>query len=110
METTLYYDRTAYCERTARVNHPEVTYEWVARIVDKPGHTQVGKAVQEPAIGSLKLKVYYDPETDTLSLWNGRPASEGGDVGEGLTADYDAEGEVVGITLDGAAKLLTPYL
>jgi uncharacterized protein YuzE len=59
---------------------------------------------------SLKLKIDYDPETDTLSLWNGRPACEGGEVGEGLTADFDADGEVVGITLDGAVKLLTPYL
>jgi uncharacterized protein YuzE len=59
---------------------------------------------------SLELKIYYDPETDTLSLWNGRPACEGGEVGEGLTADFDADGEVVGITLDGALKLLTPYL
>ena len=66
--------------------------------------------MQESIAGSLKLAVYYDPETDTLSLWNGRPACEGGEVGEGLTADYDAEGEVVGITLDGASKLLTPYL
>ena len=57
-----------------------------------------------------KLKVFYDPETDTLSLWNGRSACEGEEVGEGLTVDYDAEGEVVGITLDGAKKLLGPYL
>ena len=66
--------------------------------------------MQESRVESLKLTVYYDPETDTLSLWNGRPACEGGEVGEGLTADYDADGEVVGITLDGASKLLTPYL
>ena len=59
---------------------------------------------------SLQLKIDYDPETDTLSLWNGRPACEGSEVGEGLTADFDADGEVVGITLDGAVKLLTPYL
>ena len=70
----------------------------------------VGKAMKESTIESLKLKVFYDPETDTLSLWNGRPACEGGEVGEGLTADYDADGDVVGVTLDGAAKLLTPYL
>ena len=57
-----------------------------------------------------KLKVFYDPETDTLSLWNGRPACEGEEVGEGLIADYDSDGEVVGITLDGALKLLGPYL
>jgi uncharacterized protein YuzE len=66
--------------------------------------------MQESRVESLKLTVYYDPETDTLSLWNGRPACEGGEVGEGLTADFDTEGEVVGITLDGAAKLLAPYL
>ena len=66
--------------------------------------------MQKSTIQSLKLQVYYDPETDTLSLWNGCPASEGGDVAEGLIADYDADGEVVGITLDGAAKLLTPYI
>ena len=39
------------------------------------------------------LNVYYDSETDTLSLWNGRPASEGADVADNLTADFDAEGE-----------------
>ena len=59
---------------------------------------------------SNRLKVFYDSETDTLSLWNGRPACEGSDVGEGLTADLDGDGEVVGITLDGASKLLTPYI
>ena len=58
----------------------------------------------------LKLQVYYDPETDTLSLWNGLPACEASEVGEGLTADFDADGEVVGITLDGASRLLTPHI
>ena len=66
--------------------------------------------MEDSTTQSLKLKVFYNPETDTLSLWNRLPACEGGEVGEGLTADYDADGDVVGITLDGAAKLLTPYL
>ena len=66
--------------------------------------------MQESTTQLLKLRVFYDPETDTLSLWNGLPACEGGEVGEGLTADYDADGDVVGITLDGAAKLLKLYL
>ena len=30
----------------------------------------------------MMLEVYYDSETDTLSLWNGRPASEGADVAD----------------------------
>lgn len=54
----------------------------------------------------MKLNVYYDSETDTLSLWNGQPASEGADVAENLTADFDAEGEVVGFTLEHAAEIL----
>ena len=54
----------------------------------------------------MKLSVYYDRDTDTLSLWNGQPASEGADVADNLTADFDAEGEVVGFTLEHAAELL----
>ena len=54
----------------------------------------------------VKLNVYYDSETDTLSLWNGKPASEGADVAENLTVDFDAEGEVVGFTLERASEML----
>ena len=54
----------------------------------------------------MKLDVYYDSETDTLSLWNGQPASAGADVAENLTVDLDAEGEVVGFTLDHASEML----
>ena len=54
----------------------------------------------------MKLNVYYDSDTDTLSLWNGKPASEGADVAENLTADFDAEGEVVGFTLEHASEIL----
>ncbi len=58
----------------------------------------------------MKLNIYYDTETDTLSLWNGQPANEGADVAESLTADLNAEGEVVGFTLEHAAKLLESVL
>ena len=58
----------------------------------------------------MKLSVYYDSETDTLSLWNGQPASEGADVADNLIADFDAEGEVVGFTLEHAAELLGSVL
>ena len=66
--------------------------------------------MNETLISSSKLQVYYDPETDTLSLWNGHPACEASEVGEGLTADFDSEGEVVGFTLDGAMRLLGSHL
>ena len=58
----------------------------------------------------MKLDIYYDSETDTLSLWNGRSAIEGADVAENLVADFDGEGEVVGFTLEHAAELLSSVL
>ena len=54
----------------------------------------------------MKLNIYYDAETDTLSLWNGVPASEGEDVAEHLVADFDNDGNVVGFTLEHAGKVL----
>ena len=54
----------------------------------------------------MKLNIYYDAESDTLSLWNGVPASEGEDVADNLVADYASDGCVVGFTLEHAAKVL----
>lgn len=58
----------------------------------------------------MKLDIYYDSETDTLSLWNGRPGNEGADVAENLIVDFGRDGEVIGFTLDHAAELLGPFL
>ena len=54
----------------------------------------------------MKLSIYYDSETDTLSLWNGQPADEGADVADNLTVDLNEDGDVVGFTLEHAAELL----
>ena len=70
----------------------------------------------------MKLDIRYFSDTDTLSLWNGRPASDGGDLiatgalsvdddaDGGVTgdviADYDADGKVVGFTIEHASELL----
>ena len=56
------------------------------------------------------LDIYYDPVSDTLSLWNGSPAGYGEMVAKHLTAESNPDGEVVGITLEHAAQLLKPYL
>ena len=55
---------------------------------------------------TMKLKIHYDKETDTLSLWNGNPASEADDVADNLVVDFDDDGEVVGFTLEHATALL----
>ena len=70
----------------------------------------------------MKLEIAYFSDTDTLSLWNGKPASEGGDLiamgalifednaNGGVTgdviADYDSDGRVVGFTIEHAVELL----
>ena len=54
----------------------------------------------------MKLNIYYDAETDTLSVWNGVPASEGEDVAEHLVADFNDDGDVVGFTLEHAGEVL----
>lgn len=58
----------------------------------------------------MALKISYYADTDTLSMWNGQPASEAEAVDDYLIVDFAADGSVVGITLDHAAKLLAPIL
>ena len=58
----------------------------------------------------MALKISYFESTDTLSLWNGQPASEAESVDDYLIVDFAADGSVVGITLDHAAELLGAIL
>ena len=55
----------------------------------------------------MKLKIYYDPETDTLDIGNGRPGSDGQPVAERLVAFFDENDEVVSITLENASEVLS---
>ena len=58
----------------------------------------------------MKLDIFYDPESDTLDIGNGKPASEGYDVADRLSAHVDSEGDVVFFTLENAVEVLAPYL
>ena len=57
-----------------------------------------------------KLDIFYDPETDTLDIGNGRPACYGEDVAENLTAHTTEEGDVAFVVLSHASEILFPYL
>lgn len=59
---------------------------------------------------TMKLRIDYCKDTDTLSLWNEQPASHADDVAENLIADYNSEGDAVGFTLEHAAEILVPIL
>ena len=59
---------------------------------------------------TMNLDIFYDPESDTLDIGNGKPAHEGYDVAEQLTAHVDAQGDVVFVSLEHAVEVLAPYL
>ena len=57
-----------------------------------------------------KLDIFYDAETDTLDIGNGRQACYGEDVAENLTAHTTEAGEVVFFVLSNASEVLFPHL
>ena len=57
-----------------------------------------------------KLDIYYDPETDTLDIGNGRQACYGEDVAENLTVHTTEEGDVAFFVLSNASEVLFPHL
>jgi uncharacterized protein YuzE len=53
------------------------------------------------------VKLHYYPETDSLYIeLNSRPGADSRIVTEGIVADFDAEGNVVGIDIDHASQKL----
>ncbi len=53
------------------------------------------------------MKLHYYPETDSLYIeLKAQPGAETREIAPGLNADFDAEGAVVGLDIDGAAAKL----
>jgi uncharacterized protein YuzE len=53
------------------------------------------------------MKLHYYPETDSLYIeLADRPGVETRQIAEGLNADLDADGAVVGLDIDGASGKL----
>ena len=53
------------------------------------------------------MKLHYYPETDSLYIeLNPRPSVDSRIVAEGVVADFDAEGIIVGIDIDHASQKL----
>jgi uncharacterized protein YuzE len=51
------------------------------------------------------MKMNYYPETDSLYIdLSEQPSSESREISEGVIADYDAEGKLVGIDIDNATN------
>ena len=53
------------------------------------------------------MKLHYYPETDSLYIdLNSRPSADWREIADGLVADFDVEGNVVGIDIDHASEKL----
>ena len=53
------------------------------------------------------MKLHHYPETDSLYIdLNPGPSADSREITEGLVADFDAEGNIVGIDIDQASKRL----
>ena len=53
------------------------------------------------------MKLHYYPETDSLYIeLRDRPGADVREVGEGIVVDMDADGNPVGIDIDGASQRL----
>jgi uncharacterized protein YuzE len=53
------------------------------------------------------MKLHYYPETDSLYIdLNSRPSAESREITEGMVADFDVDGNIVGIDIDHASQKL----
>jgi len=53
------------------------------------------------------MKLHYYPETDSLYIeLRSDAATETREIVEGMNADFDGDGNVVGLDIDGASKKL----
>lgn len=53
------------------------------------------------------MKLYYYPETDSLSIeLNAKPSADTREIADGLAVDLDAEGNPAGFDIDRASEKL----
>jgi uncharacterized protein YuzE len=53
------------------------------------------------------MKLHYHPDTDTLYIeLSGRPSVGSNEISNDVVADFDAEGNIVGLDIEHASKRL----
>lgn len=51
------------------------------------------------------MKISYYPETDSLYIHlSDKPSAESSEISEGVVADYDSSGNLVGFDIDNASR------
>lgn len=53
------------------------------------------------------MRLHYDPETDSLYIdLSSKPGKESNEIADGIVVDFDEDGNVVGIEIDRASRVL----
>jgi len=53
------------------------------------------------------MKLHYDRETDSLYIdLNARPSMDSREIQDGVVADFDAKGQIVGIDIQHASEVM----
>lgn len=53
------------------------------------------------------MKLHYDPETDSLYIdFNTRSSADSQEIAEGVVADFDEAGSIVGIDIQHASQIV----
>ena len=53
------------------------------------------------------MKLHYDRETDSLYIdLNARPSVDSREIQDGVVADFDAKGQIVGIDIQHASEVM----
>lgn len=93
-------------------NVMEVVIEHAASILE-PHLFPVNGRTGKRSVFEYEMDVFYDLETDTLTLQAGAAPYEGyteQTVAPGLRVKFDPEGWAKGVVIERAAELLRPYL
>jgi uncharacterized protein YuzE len=71
-------------------------------------HFQTGTfRIRESPKRREAMKLHYYPETDSLYIdLNARPSTDSREITEGLVADFDAAGNIVGIDIQHASTVM----
>ena len=96
-----------------RVDALDQAYQHFQELKQHPLFAEFSRPAIQQAMAeraARQLDFYYDRESDTLTISNGREVVSSADLSEEILAEFDGSGRPAGFVIDGAAELLKPYL
>ena len=99
MKTTWYFDNRVLVRR------PDLRIDWIQKVLANPIRVQIQGDGRIRHWG-FHMEIIYDASSDMLYIGLFKlPSSESEEVAPGIVLDYDENNRVVGIEIDGGARL-----